>query len=69
MNLSELLDEETLEKVQNQREKKYQYAFFINSPLMREVFLTSRGGETMPQKSTYFYPKLYSGLVFVKVGR
>ena len=38
-------------------------AFFVNPPLMREVFLTARAGEVMPQKSTYFYPKVYSGLV------
>lgn len=42
---------------------KYQFAFFINAPLMREIFLTARANETMPQKSTYFYPKIYSGNV------
>jgi len=46
---------------------KYQFAFFINAPLMREIFLTARAGETMPQKSTYFYPKVYSGLVINKI--
>jgi uncharacterized protein (DUF1015 family) len=25
-------------------------------------------GETMPQKSTYFYPKIYSGLVTAGIG-
>jgi uncharacterized protein (DUF1015 family) len=24
----------------------------------------AQAGETMPQKSTYFYPKLFSGLLF-----
>jgi len=43
------------------------YGFFVNPPLMREVFLTSRSGEVMPQKSTYFYPKLFSGLVLRKM--
>ena len=45
----------------------YQFAFFLNAPLMREIFLTARAGETMPQKSTYFYPKVYSGLVINKI--
>jgi len=26
-------------------------------------------GETMPQKSTYFYPKLLTGLVFDRLGQ
>jgi uncharacterized protein (DUF1015 family) len=53
-------NKETIEKM---KDKKNQMAFFINPPLMREVFLTARAKETMPQKSTYFYPKIYSGLV------
>ncbi|MBU0629230.1 MAG: DUF1015 domain-containing protein [Nanoarchaeota archaeon] len=48
---------------------KYQFAFFINAPLMREIFLTARANETMPQKSTYFYPKAYSGMVINKMER
>ena len=48
-------------------DKKYQFAFFLNAPLMREIFLTARANETMPQKSTYFYPKVYSGLVINKI--
>jgi len=48
-------------------EEKYQFAFFLNPPLMREIFLTARAGETMPQKSTYFYPKVYSGLAINKI--
>jgi len=48
---------------------KYQFAFFMNAPLMREIFLTARAGETMPQKSTYFYPKIYSGLVMNKIDK
>jgi uncharacterized protein (DUF1015 family) len=51
---------ETLKKL---GDEKYKAAFIINPPLMREVFLTARANETMPQKSTYFYPKIFSGLV------
>ncbi len=59
-------DEATLAFLQ-QDPKKYHFGFFINPPLMREVFITARSGETMPQKSTYFYPKLYSGVVIHKL--
>ena len=45
-----------------------QIAFLLKPPLMREIFLTARAGETMPQKSTYFYPKVFSGLVIYDFG-
>ncbi len=31
---------------------------------MAEMQAVAERGETMPQKSTYFYPKLLTGLVF-----
>ncbi|MHA1731366.1 MAG: DUF1015 domain-containing protein [Promethearchaeota archaeon] len=59
-------DEECIRRLK-EGERNYTYGFFVNPPLLREVFLTSRNGETMPQKSTYFYPKLYSGMVVRKL--
>ncbi|MBI2143538.1 DUF1015 domain-containing protein [Candidatus Woesearchaeota archaeon] len=53
-------DEETVRKMGC---GEIQLAFFVNPPLLREVFLTARAGEVMPQKSTCFYPKVFSGLV------
>ncbi|OLS12434.1 MAG: hypothetical protein RBG13Loki_3938 [Promethearchaeota archaeon CR_4] len=47
--------------------KKYILGFFINPPLKREIFMTARNGEKMPQKSTYFYPKLFSGIILHKL--
>jgi len=38
-------------------------ALFQNPPEVSQVEAIARGGERMPQKSTYFYPKLLSGLV------
>jgi uncharacterized protein (DUF1015 family) len=38
-------------------------AFLMRPPSMREVEAVCLAGETMPEKSTYFYPKLLSGLV------
>lgn len=43
-----------------------QIAFLLNPPQMNEVREVANAGETMPQKSTYFYPKLLSGLVIYR---
>ncbi len=40
------------------------YAFFLNAPTLDEIASVAESGETMPQKSTFFYPKLTTGLVF-----
>lgn len=56
------------EAIKRMEDEDVQFAFFVNPPLMREVFLTARSNETMPQKSTYFYPKVFSGLVVYKIG-
>lgn len=40
-----------------------QFAFLLNPTRMSEVREVANAGETMPQKSTYFYPQLLSGLV------
>jgi len=38
-------------------------AFLVSAPTAKDVRAVCLAGETMPQKSTYFYPKLLSGLV------
>jgi uncharacterized protein (DUF1015 family) len=40
-------------------------ALLLRAPTIEQVRETARRGETMPQKSTYFYPKLPSGLLFL----
>lgn len=40
-----------------------QIAFFLNPTRTHQVRDVSLAGETMPSKSTFFYPKLLSGLV------
>jgi uncharacterized protein (DUF1015 family) len=45
----------------------YQAAFILNPPKGEEILNIANGGETMPQKSTYFYPKLISGLIVNKI--
>lgn len=41
-------------------------AFFMNPTLVTEIRDVAAAGEKMPQKSTYFYPKLVTGLVMNK---
>lgn len=39
-------------------------AFLVRAPTVGEVQEIAQAGKTMPEKSTYFYPKLASGLLF-----
>lgn len=48
-------------------EGKYQAAFFINPTTAEQVQRIASRGELMPQKSTDFYPKLLTGLVFMQM--
>ena len=63
-NLSYVKDiEEALQKVNS---GKYQIAFLLNPTKIEEIRDVTGAGERMPQKSTYFYPKFFTGLVFYK---
>jgi len=44
-----------------------QVAFFMNPVKMQQLIMVTDAGERMPQKSTYFYPKMYSGLTIQKL--
>ncbi|WP_066637201.1 DUF1015 domain-containing protein [Desulfolucanica intricata] len=46
---------------------EYQLAFFMNPTRVEEVTAVAANGEKMPQKSTFFYPKLITGLVINKL--
>ena len=52
--------EEAISLVQN---KKRCVAFLMNPVKLEQIKAIANKGEIMPQKSTYFYPKLLSGLV------
>jgi uncharacterized protein (DUF1015 family) len=39
-------------------------AFLLRDPRVEDVFAVARRGELMPPKSTYFFPKPLSGLLF-----
>ncbi len=45
-------------------EKGVQCGFLMRSTTMEQVKNVSYAGEVMPQKSTYFFPKVLSGMVF-----
>jgi uncharacterized protein (DUF1015 family) len=43
---------------------RVQAAFLLRPPAVADVLAVARAGSVMPQKSTYFYPKPLSGIVF-----
>jgi uncharacterized protein (DUF1015 family) len=45
-----------------------QAAFLLRPPAVADVVAVANAGEVMPQKSTYFYPKPASGIVFNPLG-
>lgn len=52
--------QEAIETVQN---GTYSAAFLLNPTRIEEIRAVAEAGDKMPQKSTYFYPKLKTGLV------
>ena len=42
---------------------KAEASFIMAYPKIQDIQRISEAGECMPQKSTYFYPKLLSGIV------
>ncbi len=42
-------------------------AFFLNPTRIEQIAAVGSAGQKMPQKSTYFYPKLITGLVMNKI--
>jgi uncharacterized protein (DUF1015 family) len=58
-------DEEKVLKAVDKED--YQAAFILNPPKAEEIMTIALSGEKMPQKTTYFYPKLVTGLVINKI--
>ena len=48
--------------------RDYELGAFFNATLVDQVRAIADQGEVMPQKSTYFYPKLLTGLVYDALG-
>ena len=53
--------------LQSLEKEDFQAAFILNAPKAEEIQTIVSGGDKMPQKSTYFYPKLPSGLIVNKI--
>jgi len=51
------------EAIARMQDGSMQAAFIMNPPKIEQVAAVAEAGSTMPQKSTYFYPKLLTGLV------
>ena len=54
---------EVTEAVEAVKTGTAQAAFLLGRPTVGEIKAVSEAGDVMPQKSTFFYPKLLSGLV------
>lgn len=63
--LSYSQDEESV--LQAVEKEEHQAAFILNPPDPEVILTIALGGERMPQKSTYFFPKLITGLVINKI--
>jgi uncharacterized protein (DUF1015 family) len=55
------------EAIQFVNDGKYSFSFILNPTKINELKIIAEGGEHMPQKSTYFLPKMLSGLVMYKM--
>jgi uncharacterized protein (DUF1015 family) len=51
------------EAVESVRSGESSAAFLLNATAIEEIRAVAEAGDKMPQKSTYFYPKLKTGLV------
>jgi uncharacterized protein (DUF1015 family) len=74
INESKLVSQSNLDYARSARSSiefvdsgKYQAAFFLNPTTAAQMQELALDGERMPQKSTDFYPKLLTGLVFMKM--
>ncbi len=48
---------------------EYQACFFVKPPQIDQVLAVARTGQKMPHKSTYFFPKIWSGTLLYMFGR
>jgi uncharacterized protein (DUF1015 family) len=65
LNIEYIKDAEEADK--RVHDNAAEVVFFMNPTKVREVKEVAAAGERMPQKATYFYPKLLTGLVIHKL--
>ena len=61
-------DHDAEQALQQVEDGQCKAAFILNPPTADQIIRVSLAGDKMPQKSTYFFPKLLTGLVINKVG-
>ena len=49
---------------QEMKDKKHDAAIILNDPQLSTIWDLSEKGKRMPKKTTYFFPKIWSGWVF-----
>jgi uncharacterized protein (DUF1015 family) len=47
--------------------KEYDLAIILNEPSLKTIWNLSMIGKRMPKKTTFFFPKIWSGFVFYKM--
>ena len=50
-------------------EKKHDLAIVLNDPSLQSIWDLSMAGKRMPKKTTFFFPKIWSGFVFYLMRR
>jgi uncharacterized protein (DUF1015 family) len=58
---------EDVEAIELVDKGKFDFSFLMNATKIEELKSVAEAGEHMPQKSTYFLPKMLSGLVIYKM--
>ena len=48
-------------------EKKHDLAIILNDPSLEKIWDLSMIGKRMPKKTTFFFPKIWSGFVFYRM--
>jgi uncharacterized protein (DUF1015 family) len=56
------------EAIKRVREGEFDLGFLLGRPSVTAIRDVALAGEVMPQKSTFFYPKLLSGLLMRRIG-
>ena len=48
-------------------DKQYDLAIVLNDPSLEKIWDLSMIGKRMPKKTTFFFPKIWSGFVFYRM--
>jgi len=66
-NVKVSYDAELDSVIKKMNDGKYDVAVVLNEPSLRTIWALSSIGKRMPKKTTFFYPKIWSGFVIYKM--